>query len=237
MKNLLLFLHNFVKPKDLKAPFSWKDRKVLLSEHMLFVPDYYQNYDCFTLPLWSSLFGNTNSVHIEYCSGNGAWISNKAQEEPNINWVAVEKRFDRCRKIWSKMHNLNLTNLFIICSDGFTVTKHYFNDDSIKNIFINFPDPWPKNRHAKHRIIQDSFVQEINRILSLHGTITCVTDDNHYSKQIINTIHQNPHFKPLYQHPYFVTDISDYGNSYFKDLWEAKKKNIYYMTFIKHNCN
>jgi tRNA (guanine-N7-)-methyltransferase len=83
-----------MKPEDLKAPFTWNARKVMIEDRILYIPTRCETYDDFSFPGWSApdLFGNDNPVHIEYCSGNGAWIAEKAVGNPNINWVAVEKK-------------------------------------------------------------------------------------------------------------------------------------------------
>jgi tRNA (guanine-N7-)-methyltransferase len=156
-----------MKPSDLKAPFAWNARKVILEDRILYAPTRCETYDDFHMPSWSDplLFGNAQPVHVEYCSGNGAWITEKAQEFPEINWVAVEKKFMRVRKIWSKIKNLQLPNLIAACGEAYGVTRRYFPAGSVAQAYINFPDPWPKKRHAKNRLIRPVFVAEVARIL------------------------------------------------------------------------
>ena len=145
-----------MKPKQLKPPCSWEDRRVILDDGILFVPDYFDAYDSFTFPGWDSpeVFGTQRPVHVEFCSGNGTWIAEKAQQHPDVNWVAIEIRFDRVRKIWSKKKNLGLDNLFVVCGEGLRSSHHYFPEGSVDTVYVNFPDPWPKKRHAKHRSYQ-----------------------------------------------------------------------------------
>lgn len=220
-----------MKPKNLAAPFSWQERRVLLQENTLFVPDYYQSYDEFTFPGWSNtaIFGNDNPVYIEYCSGNGLWISEKAQQDTTSNWVAIEKRFDRVRKIWSKTQNLGIENMFIMCGFAQTITEQYIPDNSVDGIFINFPDPWPKDKHAKHRLIQSPFVRDMYRILKPGGSLVIVTDDDGYRDWILSVMDY---------HPYFIADttndmdIKTYGESYFSDLWQSLNRNIHFLRYI-----
>lgn len=224
-----------MKPEDLKSPFKWDQRKVLYQDRILYVPAYYNKYDEYKFPGWSSpeIFGNSNPVCIEYCSGNGAWITAKAQAEPEKNWVAIEKRFDRSRKIWSKIKNHNLSNLIVICGEGYTATKEFFPSNSVEHIFINFPDPWPKLRHAKHRIIQPSFIEQLARLLKASGRFTFVTDDEDYSTLTIDEMRKASYFKSLYIEPYFVTTSEGYGTSYFEELWREKGKTIRYHDYVK----
>src|ERR1700757_2080951 len=105
-----------MKPKHLKCPFTWEERRPLLFQRVLFVPEYYQRHEEWTFPGWEdpSLFGNPREVSVEFCSGHGHWIIEKAKAHPEKNWVAVEMQFERVRKIWSKMQNNQLSNLLIV---------------------------------------------------------------------------------------------------------------------------
>lgn len=221
------------KPEDLKMPFDWRAPVIMIHDRVLYAPLRGVDYQTFTFPDWSSehLFGNDNPVHIEYCSGNGAWIADKAAENPNINWVAVEKRFMRVRKIWSKVKNGNLKNLFIVCGEAYTVTSNYFPSGTVKQFFINFPDPWPKRRHARHRLIQPVFLDQLKRVASANSNITLVTDDPTYSKLAIKEIHTHGSFVSRYPEPFYITDMMGYGTSFFEELWREQGRLIHYHTF------
>ncbi|MBB65567.1 MAG: tRNA (guanosine(46)-N7)-methyltransferase TrmB [Waddliaceae bacterium] len=224
-----------MKPKDLKRPFTWEERKVLLEDHVLFVPEYYFEYESFSFPGWGAeeVFGNNQPVHVEYCSGNGLWILDRALAFPHLNWVAVEKRFDRVRKIWSKIKNHNLKNLFVVYGEAHCATKHYFPSESVAQAYLNFPDPWPKKRHEKHRIIHPEFVREVERVLHEQSTITLVTDHDSYSELMTESFLNERSFESDYPHPYYRTDVEDYGRSYFGDLWSRLGRTPRYMKFRK----
>jgi tRNA (guanine-N7-)-methyltransferase len=225
-----------MKPKDLMHPFTWEERRVLIQDRVWFSPDCQAN-DAFRFPGWShpDIFGNDLPVKVEYCSGNGEWIAKKALDDPQSNWVAIEKRFDRTRLIWSKIKKRKLNNLFVICGEGYQVTSTYFNDRSIKEIFINFPDPWPKRKHTKHRILKNSFIEQLLRILFPGGTLTVVTDDIEYSDNLNHLIKLYPAFFPAYSSPHYTNHIEGYGASFFDRLWRQKGKEIRYHLYKKLN--
>lgn len=224
-----------MKPKQLKPPTTWEERKVLISDRVWYVPEYYSNYQDFCFPGWGSpeLFGNDRPVVIEFCSGNGSWIADRAQENPHWNWLAVEKRFDRARKIWAKLQNTELANLVVLCGEGQTATKHYFPKETVHQIYINFPDPWPKKRHAKHRLIQGPFVEELWRILQIGGEVHLVTDDVAYSEAMIDAFQLEPGFVSQLGAPYYVHELPGYGSSFFEELWRQKGRQIRYHQFQK----
>lgn len=224
-----------MKPKNLQSPFLWKERHVLIHDKIWYVPEHCSEdtYHHFSFPGWEPLFGNKNPIKIEYCSGNGAWIADRADQEPTFNWIAIERKFDRVRKIWSKIKNRNINNLLIICGEGHNITRRYFPAQCIEEVFINFPDPWPKKRHAKNRIIQMPFVSEIFRILKSRGKLMFVTDDPAYSDWTVQVMQSNSGFVSIYEAPFYVTEHSQYGTSYFEQLWREKGKSIRYHQFCK----
>ncbi|MCB1111850.1 MAG: tRNA (guanosine(46)-N7)-methyltransferase TrmB [Chlamydiales bacterium] len=229
-----------MKPKDLNPPFSERsERRVLIDDRIWYVPDKDHPECSFAFPGWNhpDLFGNDNPVHVEYCSGNGAWIASKAQQNPDINWVALEIKFKRCRKIWSKIHNLKLNNLIVICGEGLRTTRDYFPEESISHAYVNFPDPWPKKRHAKNRIIQPPFISEVARVLKLEAPFTLVTDDADYSLQMIETLQEHHAFDSSLPAPYFVDDWNHYGSSYFDSLWRERGRQIRYHQFIRQKAS
>jgi tRNA (guanine-N7-)-methyltransferase len=224
-----------MKPVDLKSPFSWQERSVLLDVPLFFVPPGLpeEEYREFTLPALPTLLGRSGPVHVEMCSGNGDWIIARALKEPQTLFVAIEKRFDRCRKIWSKRQNHNVDNLFIICGEAQTTTRHYLAAGSVDALWINFPDPWPKNRHAKFRLITPTFVKEVARIVKEGGRFSVATDDAAYAYQIIRALSNEPTLTPLLPAPYYTHEMGDWDLSYFETLWRCQGRLIHYIHFLR----
>jgi tRNA (guanine-N7-)-methyltransferase len=224
-----------MKPESLKPPFSREDQRITIHDRVWYVPETTRYPDDFTFPGWEhpDLFGNTNPIVIEYCSGNGAWIAGKAAENPLINWVAVELKFDRVRKIWSKIKNLGLTNLVVVWGEAHAVTERYFPKATIQDVYINFPDPWPKRRHAKNRLLSIEFANQLSNILKEGRALTFVTDDIPYSEEVIKVMGSHPDFLSTYPDPFFATEKEGYGTSYFDDLWRSKGRLIRYHHFQK----
>lgn len=225
-----------MRPAQLKWPYTRTNRRVLIQDKIWFIPEIKEDplkleKDSFIFPGWDhpELFGNQNPINIEYCSGNGHWIVDKAEQNPLINWVAIERKFDRVRKIWSKMQNRKINNLIIICGEGHHATNFYIPAKSVGDIFINFPDPWPKTRHHKNRIVQHAFVQELRRIMKIDSVLTMVTDDEDFSKWTIKILSTSEGFD-LKNH---TTEWPTYGRSYFEQLWREQGKTIRYHQYVK----
>ncbi|HEV8052522.1 MAG TPA: tRNA (guanosine(46)-N7)-methyltransferase TrmB [Parachlamydiaceae bacterium] len=225
-----------MKPEELKPPFPREDQHIAIHDRVWYIPERTRLPSEFVFPGWNhtDLFGNDQPVVIEYCSGNGAWIASKAAANPNINWVAVEIKFDRVRKVWSKIKNLGLNNLIVIYGEAHVTTERYFQNDSISDVYINFPDPWPKKRHAKNRLIQPEFASQLSRILKEGKSLTFVTDDVPYSEWLIEVMGNHKDFTSKYPDPYFLNAEPNYGTSYFDELWRSKGRSIRYHCFERH---
>jgi tRNA (guanine-N7-)-methyltransferase len=222
-----------MKPEDLKSPFKWDERHVAVHDRVWYVPSRCVDYNAFAFPGWrsSDFFEKDQPVVVEYCCGNGAWIAAKAQQFPDMNWLGVERRFERVRKVWSKVKNLNLPNLMVLCGEALQSTQLYFPAQSVSEIYVNFPDPWPKKRHAKNRLLQGEFILQLKRILNSSGRVVVATDDAPYSDQLIQEFADSGVFHSAFSDPSYVTDWPDYGDSYFDALWREKGRTIRYHRF------
>lgn len=217
---------------ELKYPFTWEDRKPVYEDGVFFLPKHYDDHSADFLPnLHSEIFKNNNPIYIEYCSGNGSWLLDLAAATPQINWIAVEQRLDRARKIWSKTKKNGIKNVLVVLGEGLCFTRNYLKQGSIQEIFVNFPDPWPKDRHAKHRIITPEFLTEVARISAKNAKITMVTDDEPYSGQMREVALDHPNWTSCIPAPYYTNKMEGYGTSYFQQLWESKGKSIFYHQF------
>lgn len=219
-----------MKPRDLQPPFSWEERRPHIQDSVLYVPEHYFEHKSFLIPSWEEFFGNSYPIVCELCSGNGDWIVSQAVSAPQNNWIAVEKRFDRVRKIWSKMKNSQVNNLKIVHGTAETFFRYYVGSGSLQRIVVNFPDPWPKMRHRKHRLFQEEFLQDALRVLQNGGSLALATDDKPYLIEAIGMMRR--YLASLIQEPYYQA-IDNYGRSWFENLWRSKGREIFYTEFIK----
>lgn len=216
------------KASDFKIPFSWEERRPVLLEKALYIPPLYDRHHEWKKCLWEEIFGNNREVAVEYCSGNGQWIVERARQQPEWNWVAVEKRFDRARKIWARGSRENVQNLFVVCGEALIFSRYYAPQKSVSRIFINFPDPWPKKRHAKHRLIREEFLEKMAQLAKGGTKAMLVTDDVSYLEQMIEEVIRCGKWRPHLKDPYFTTEWPEYGDSFFEALWREKGRKIYY---------
>lgn len=222
-----------MKPKNLRFPYTWEDRRPLIKDNILYIPDYYFNHQNWIKEegLWNPC-SNKNPVYIEFCSGNGEWIINQAISKPYINWVAVEMDFPRVRKIWSKRTNRSLNNLFIVCGKAQEFISHYAGEDFFAKAFVHFPDPWPRKKHAKHRLLQSEFLLSLQHSLYNNGELHLLTDAEAYVEESIKAVKDLPAWRYLYEFPHFITHKEQIGSSWFHRLWQEKGREIFHMVLI-----
>ena len=122
-------------------------------------------------------FSNDKPIQIEIGMGKGQFIYAMAQKHPEINFVGIEKYSSVLLRAIQKMEEEPLDNLIFIRMDAEEITD-VFDDKEIDKIFLNFSDPWPKDRHAKRRLESRQFLERYKKILKDDGFIEFKTDNN-----------------------------------------------------------
>ena len=125
---------------------------------------------------WSEVFNNDNPVRIEIGMGKGRFVSTLAQLNPDINYVGIEKYSSVLLRAVEKQDELNLPNLRFIRMDAEAITE-VFDRGEVDRIYLNFSDPWPKDRHAKRRLTSRQFFERYNIILKKDGQAEFKTDN------------------------------------------------------------
>lgn len=125
---------------------------------------------------WKSLFGNDNPIHIEIGMGKGRFLMDLAALNPNINYIGIERYTSVLLRAVQKMDELQLPNVRFLCIDAATLPE-IFTSGEIHRIYLNFSDPWPKDRHARRRLTSSEFLARYDQILSQDGRIEFKTDN------------------------------------------------------------
>lgn len=113
---------------------------------------------------WNELFGNDNPIRIEVGMGKGRFIMQLAAENSDINYVGIEKYSSVLIRALEKQEEAKLPNIIFIRMDAEEITD-VFGAGEVDRIYLNFSDPWPKDRHAKRRLTSRQFLARYNEIL------------------------------------------------------------------------
>ncbi|MBQ7918671.1 MAG: tRNA (guanosine(46)-N7)-methyltransferase TrmB [Lachnospiraceae bacterium] len=125
---------------------------------------------------WHEIFGNNNPIHIEIGMGKGQFIHALAKLHPEINYVGIEKYSSVLLRAIQKMDAEELPNLKFLRMDAEDITK-VFGKHEVDKIYLNFSDPWPKDRHAKRRLPSREFLARYNEILKPDSRLEFKTDN------------------------------------------------------------
>lgn len=126
------------------------------------------------------VFGNANRVVLEIGAGKGRFLIASAIEQPEVNFIGIEKSLHYHRVIRDRVGKRALQNVRLINYDAFPVLREMVPDASLSEIHIYFPDPWPRKREQKRRIIRAEVLAEMRRTLVPGGAGIYVTDHRQY---------------------------------------------------------
>ena len=125
---------------------------------------------------WHTVFGNNHPIHIEVGMGKGRFIMELAKQNPDINYIGIERYSSVLLRGLQKRAQLELNNIYFMCIDAKNMAD-YFAPGEVNKIYLNFSDPWPKDRHAKRRLTSPDFMAVYSQILAGHGTVEFKTDN------------------------------------------------------------
>ena len=125
---------------------------------------------------WRDVFGNDHPIEIEVGMGKGKFIMDLAAAHPDVNYLGIERYSSVLLRALQKRAERDLSNIFFLCIDAKEMAD-YFAPSEVSRIYLNFSDPWPKDRHAKRRLTSPVFMEVYDSILKPDGVIEFKTDN------------------------------------------------------------
>ena len=125
---------------------------------------------------WQEFFGNDNPLQIEVGMGKGRFLMELARRNPQINYIGIEKFSSVLFRAIQKQEELELLNLKFIRMDAEEICN-VFAENEVGKIYLNFSDPWPKDRHHKRRLTSREFLARYHQFLDRNGSIEFKTDN------------------------------------------------------------
>ena len=137
------------------------------------------------------IFGNDNPLYIEIGMGKGQFITTLAKENPDINYIGIERYTSVLLRAVQKVEEEDIPNLRFICFDAAEILD-VFSCYEVDRIYLNFSDPWPKDRHSKRRLTSSTFLNRYNTILAKDGHIEFKTDNRGLFDFSVEEIENHP---------------------------------------------
>jgi tRNA (guanine-N7-)-methyltransferase len=143
-------------------------------------------------PLLQDVFGREAPVVMEIGFGNGDHLLARAQAEPEKNFLGVEVHRPGAGRVLNRAAAADLRNLRVACHDAVEVLRDWLPERSLAEILVYFPDPWPKKRHHKRRLVSPSFATLAASRLARGGVLKLATDWAHYAQQMRAVLDAEP---------------------------------------------
>jgi len=163
---------------------------------------------------WRSLFPREQTVEVELGSGDGSFLAQYAKLHPERNFLGVERLLGRLRKLNKKGLRAELINLALLRLEASYVMEFLIAPASIEALHVYFPDPWPKRKHRKNRLINEHFTEIAARALKTGGVVFLRTDDLDYFEQMTRVFSANAKFTSIETPPELSAVVTDFERNF-----------------------
>lgn len=187
-----------------------------------------------TRVIWPQIFGNRNPNRVEVGFGNGSFLVAMAQRDQASNFLGIEIYRRGMMKARRRVERAGLNNIRLLRAEAAAALPRLFGPEEVREIYVNFPDPWPKKRHWKRRLIKPTFVETLYRVLEKGGTVHLTTDHFDYARQMLASFDGQDGFvnlsgaKGFLIHPPEERPLTKYEQDFIQE-----GKTIFYLTFQK----
>src|SRR4051794_16295810 len=140
---------------------------------------------------WAELFGNANPIELEIGMGKATFLTDQAKARPEVNFFGIEYARWFWRYASDRLRRNKCDNARTARAEAMFFLEEHVPDDSVAVMHVYFPDPWPKKRHHKRRLVQEKFIQQVQRVLVPTGRVQIVTDHQDYFEQIEGVVQKS----------------------------------------------
>ena len=184
-------------------------------------------------PDWEELFGNRNPLNLEIGFGVGNFIIEMGIREPNENFIGIDFYHKGIRKVITRIAKYEICNARIVYGDAKEKIPLLFNPEELDRVYINFPDPWPKKRHHKRRLIKPGFIKVLAEKLNRGGEIHITTDHEAYAMEILDFFEKEPVLKNKNELGAFLSQKEGIPKSKYEKKFISAGEHIFYLEFKK----
>lgn len=168
------------------------DRPVPLPTSLIYMPgSYVEPIDL------AQVFQKSQPLQVELGSGDGSFLAQWAKLQPAFNFLGIERLLGRLRKLDRKGQRAGLTNLRALRIEASYFLDHLLPAQAAHALHVYFPDPWPKRKHRKNRLVNESFPTSAARVLAPGGAVYLRTDDADYFAQMREVFQASSPFHPV----------------------------------------
>ena len=187
----------------------------------------------FSLPMGKKdIFCDEKPLVLEIGFGEGEFLINAAQRDGSRNYLGIEIKRGRFRKAVRAAGKLSLENLKFLHIEAEIALRQVFRERMFDLVLVNFPDPWPKKRHSKHRMFNREFISCLARVLTKSGRTVIKTDQLSYIEQIVSEFKRSRLFRPAHPPPGFVESRKGETEKKFEKHFREASQKIFSAVFL-----
>jgi tRNA (guanine-N7-)-methyltransferase len=142
----------------------------------------------------AAAYGRVAPLEVDLGCGDGSFLVALARENPNHDFLGIERLLGRVRSACRRIERGGLTNARVTRFEISYAVEHLLPPRSVTAFYLLFPDPWPKRRHAPRRLVTENFLASLHRALAPNGTVRIATDETGYFRQITRLATESPLF-------------------------------------------
>lgn len=177
------------------------------------------------------VFGNGNDCLLEIGFGDGDFLIENALGSPEKNYVGIEIKKRRFNKAVKRANRQRVRNVKFIHMDAEIAAGEIFRPDSFSSAYINFPDPWPKDRHVRHRIINRGFLKKLSAIMKEGADLEIASDHREYVVNTLHTMRKINLFESVFPEPGYMLHMPGRTETTYEKEFRAEGREIRYMKF------
>ena len=162
----------------------------------------------------AEMFPRPQPLEVELGSGDGSFLANYAKSHPEHNFLGVERLLGRLRKLDRKGLRARLANLRGLRIESAYFLEYLLPPQSTTALHIYFPDPWPKRKHRKNRLVNPRFTGLAAQVLAAAGRIYLRTDDVDYFNQMVTVFATNSRFRLVETPPELCAVVTDFERTF-----------------------
>lgn len=185
------------------------------------------------MPDWQQIFGNHNPVALEIGSGMGDFVAQMAVLHPDWNFIAIDYYNKGCLKTCKRIDKAGLDNVRVVRDEARAFLERCIRRDSLRAVIINCPDPWPKQRHRKRRLVNSEFVSFLGGFMRPGADFYFATDFDDYGLDVAGLMPQVDAFVNVLAPDLYRHGLEGYPLSKYMLKFMGEGKRIYFVHYRK----
>ena len=182
---------------------------------------------------WQEIFGNDRPIALEIGCGIGDFIAKSASDRPDMNFIAIDYYNKGCDKTCRRLEKQGITNVRVLRVEAREFISAHIPENSLAALFINCPDPWPKKRHRKRRLVNSSFMEFVKSYLRPDADFYFATDFEDYGEDVAAFMSLQEGYTNMLAPDLSRHDLEGYHRSKYMLKFMSEGKNIHFVHYRK----